>query len=232
MFGNWAHQVFAQGNDIIYLIHGQGSDQRIFKKLQLDSYLRVRYIQYPYIEKGESIYTYAQKITEQIDTSQGVVLIGVSLGGMICMELNKIVKVKQTILISSAKKREELPFQYRLQKFIPIYKIVPASLIKKGALWIQPKVEKAVKNDLLFFQSMLAAKSSIYYKRSIQMITQWDNDSVPKNCFHLHGTRDNTLPIKNIKSDYVIEGGSHMMVYFKAKEVSSIINDLVKDCRP
>jgi hypothetical protein len=40
---------------------------------------------------------------------------------------------------------------------------------------------------------------------------------------HIHGTDDHTLPIKNVKADYIIEGGSHMMVLTRGEEINQLI---------
>jgi len=44
---------------------------------------------------------------------------------------------------------------------------------------------------------------------------------------HIHGDQDRIFPIKNIKPDYVIKGGTHMMVWNRADEISAIINGLL-----
>ncbi|MGK6351614.1 hypothetical protein [Parapedobacter sp. DT-150] len=45
----------------------------------------------------------------------------------------------------------------------------------------------------------------------------------PSNTVHIHGTADRILPFRFVKADYVIPGGSHLMVVNRAKEISDII---------
>jgi hypothetical protein len=45
---------------------------------------------------------------------------------------------------------------------------------------------------------------------------------------HIHGTADDILPIKYTTPNYVIEGGSHFMVYAKAAEIMAFIVTEIK----
>src|ERR1035437_8398144 len=124
--------VISQNITFVYFFPGQGSDERLFSKIKLDSNFRLIYIAYPVPEKRTTLKEYANVISKQIDTNQTYIFIGVSLGGMICTELADIFKPQKIIIISSAKCRKELPFRYRFQKTIPINKIIPGGLIKVG----------------------------------------------------------------------------------------------------
>jgi hypothetical protein len=44
---------------------------------------------------------------------------------------------------------------------------------------------------------------------------------------HIHGTKDHTIPIKNIKADVVIADGSHMMTLTQAQLISEKINEIL-----
>ena len=68
---------------------------------------------------------YARKLIPKIDTSASFILIGVSLGGMVAAELNEILHPLQTIIISSAKNRHELPKRYKFMRVLPLYKLFP-----------------------------------------------------------------------------------------------------------
>jgi surfactin synthase thioesterase subunit len=67
------------------------------------------------------MYSYAKKLSHQIDTTQPFILIGVSLGGMLATEMTDFIQPEKTIIISSAKNKYELPHRYRFQNIVPIY---------------------------------------------------------------------------------------------------------------
>ncbi len=210
----------------IYLISGQGADCRLYEKLQIDSTYEVKCIEYFTPEKDWLMNDFAKALSSQIDTTESFILIGVSLGGMLACEMTSFLAPQQTILISSAKNKYELPSHYRFMHTIPIYKAVPKNTIKGGALFAQSIFEPISKTDSIF-HSMLAAKDPAFLKRTIHMIMQWDREISPNNVIHIHGNNDHTIPAKNVDYDYLIQEGSHMMVRTKAKEISTLIHDIL-----
>ena len=221
---------FSYGNNpiAVYLFPGQGSDERLFVKIELGSGYKIFYIKYPVPYKGATMKDYAIEISKQIDTSQQYIMIGVSLGGMICSELSDILNPEKIIIISSAKCRKELPFRYRFQKAIPLNKIIPGFLVKIGAQILQPIVEPDRNKNKSIFKSMLKSKSSKYYKRTVDLIVNWNRDSCNFNIIHIHGTKDHTIPIRNVKFDYKIDKGSHMMTLTRGDEINNLIHSIFK----
>jgi len=215
---------FGQTVKTIYLLPGQGSDKRIFDSISFDPSYKIVNIEYPIPKKNISLEQYAKIISTRIDTNEVFILIGVSMGGMICCELNDIVNPEKTIIISSAKNRNELPFRYKFQKLVPIYKIMPGKLLLLGAKFLQPIVEPDRNNNKETFKSMLGDKDPKYLKRTIDMIIKWDKQSSSENIIHIHGEKDHTLPIRRLDPDYRIPEGSHMMTLTRAQEINVIIN--------
>ncbi|SMG11363.1 Pimeloyl-ACP methyl ester carboxylesterase [Marivirga sericea] len=214
---------FSQSLPVIYLFPGQGSDERLFDSLKFENHTKIVHIKYPIPEKGSSVKDYAHRISSQIDTSRQYIFIGVSLGGMIISELNDFLSPQQSFIISSAKTRSELPFRYRFQKVIPIYRIVPPKLMLAGAKLLQPIVEPDRNSNKTTFKSMLAAKDPIYMKRTVAMIINWDRKTAKENIIHIHGTKDHTIPLRNVNPTHVIVEGSHMMTLTKPSPINEII---------
>ncbi len=214
----------------IYLIPGQGADERLFKNLKFDtSRFEIHYIKYKTPYKGEDMESYAVRLSNQIDTTKEFCLIGVSLGGMLATEINEILKPKKVIIISGAKCRSELPARYRFQKSIPIYKIVPKQLIKQSSFIAQPLFEPDRKKEKETCVLMLKDKDPTFLKRTIEMIINWDRKSFDSNIIHIHGNNDHTLPVKNIKYNYLINNGSHMMILTQTPEINNIILSVISD---
>lgn len=221
---------FGQNKTTIYCFPGQGSDRRIFDSLTIDTAFIIKIIEYGTPAKNTSLQAFAKKLSEQIDTTQEFILVGVSLGGMICVEIAEFLHPEKTILISSAKNRNELPFSYQFQKKIPLYKVFPGSLLVAGAKALQPIVEPDRKKNKNTFKLMLADKSPLYMKRTIHLLVNWDREVNTQKIYHIHGSNDHTLPLKKIKfPDYVIDKGSHMMTLTRAKEISKVINQIVNE---
>ncbi len=214
---------------LVYLFPGQGSDERIFSKINLDSNFLMVHVAYPIPDRGTTMKEYAYTISQQIDTTGKFVLVGVSLGGMICAELADFLNPDKIIIISGAKCRKELPFRYRFQKAVPLNKIIPKRLIKIGALILQPVVEPDRKQCKPIFVSMLKSKSPAYFKRTVNMIINWDMLLCNDRIIHIHGTNDHTIPFRNVKADYVIENGSHVMTLTRGDEINGILVSILNE---
>ncbi len=93
---------------------------------------------------------------------------------------------------------------------------------------MQPIVEPVQKQYKEIFKSMLNDKDPEFLKRTIGMIINWERVCYSNEIIHIHGDKDNTIPIRNVKYDYLIENGSHMMVLTKGEEISKLINKILK----
>lgn len=221
--------ISAQERTNIYLFPGQGSDCRIFSKLEFDSSrYDVHCFDYGVPFEDESLSDFALRLSNEIDTTKPFVLIGVSLGGMFCTEIAHVLNPRETIIISSAKTLNELPKKYTIQKIIKLYKVIPDDWYKKGALFLQPIVEPDRNNEKECFVSMLNRKSPTYFKRTVKMLINWGRKYCSKEIIHIHGSKDNTIPIEDLTTTYVIEEGSHMMTLTRAEEISTLLNEILE----
>lgn len=213
---------------IAYLISGQGADHRLFDKIELGHRYEIRHIDYITPKENTSLKEYAIQLSDQIDQNRKFILIGVSLGGMLAVEMSQLLNPEKVIIISSAKSRNELPFMYRIQRKVPIYKILSPAISKKGALIVQPIVEPDTKKERETFESMLKDKDPLFLIRTIEMILNWEREEEPEGIVHIHGDSDNTIPIRNVSYDYRIENGSHMMTLTKGIEISELVNKILE----
>jgi len=216
---------------VVYLIPGQGSDARLYKKIALDSVFELRNIDYFTPEKDWNMREFAHQLSKQIDTTTEYSIIGVSLGGMLATEMADFLHPENVIVISSAKDRNEFPFRYRFQKTIPVYKIVPAGLVKLGAKVLQPIVEPDRRKDAATFKSMLRDKDPKFLKRTVKMIMEWDRLDYNQNIIHIHGDIDKTIPARNVAFDYLVEDGSHMMALTRGDLISEILNKILTELK-
>jgi|SaaInlStandDraft_4_1057021.scaffolds.fasta_scaffold40987_1 hypothetical protein len=213
-----------QEKKILYFIPGQGADERLYKNLELDSSLYdVHYIKWEIPSKDDDMNSYAIQLSKQIDTSKKFYLIGASLGGMIATEMNSFLKPEKVIIMSSAKCRTELPAQYKFQRAIPVYRIVPPIILKKSTFIAQPLFEPDRNKEKETCNAMLENLDPIFLKRSIGMIINWKRKDYDPAIIHIHGSNDHTIPIRNVNYTYLIKNGSHMMTLTRAKEIRDII---------
>lgn len=83
-----------------YVFSGLGVDKRVFDNMDFGD-LQVEFVDWITPEKTESLQQYALRLSGCIDT-ENPVLIGLSFGGMIAVEISKVMRCRKTILIASA----------------------------------------------------------------------------------------------------------------------------------
>ena len=81
----------------IYCISGLGSDEKIFARIKVDGYQLV-HIPWLKPEKDEPIEVYAKRMSKYIKDEKPV-LMGLSFGGMMAIEITKLLPVDKLILI-------------------------------------------------------------------------------------------------------------------------------------
>ncbi len=182
----------------------------------------------PTPNEGEMLPEYALRFIPSIDTTQPYTLVGVSLGGMICSELADVLKPKTVIILSSAKCAAELPRRYRFQQHVRFNRVIPVCWYRGGALLLQPLVEPDRNKGKETFKRMLKSKDKVYMKRAVDMIINWQKTTYNPQIIHIHGDNDHTIPLRNVKANYVIAGGSHMMTLTRAKDIEAILYNLLQ----
>lgn len=207
----------------IYLLSGLGADQRVFDFLDLSAY-QVNYINWIAPNENESIGQYAARLTKQIHIANPI-LIGVSFGGMMAMEIGKLIPAEKIILISSAKTRADIPFYYKMIGSLGLNKLMPQRLFKSVnaiTYWffgVETEAEKKLLKDII-------EDTDIHFlKWAIHQIVNWKNKRVSDNVVLIHGTHDHLLP--NRSSDFKINRGGHLMIVNKADEINSLLKQII-----
>lgn len=209
----------------IYCISGFGSNERVFSKLTFPGY-QTHFIKWIIPQKNESISAYAKRLTEQIHHDKPV-LIGLSFGGMMCIEIAKLIPVQKIILISSIKSFHELPLWMRLSGKLKLDKILPLRPIKL----IEPLqdynlgIETIDEKELIHLYRKSINRQ--YSNWAINAILNWKNEHVPRNLFHIHGNKDRIFPLKKVKVDYIVNTGGHLMIMNRFNVVNEYINTVL-----
>jgi hypothetical protein len=208
----------------VYCIPGMGVNERLFRNLKL-THCTIHHIKWESPLKNESLPDYAMRLSKQIDTSQPFVLIGVSFGGMCCVEISKKLKPIKTFIISSSKFHTELPLKITLWKSLPLYRLFKDTFFKNAAMLVKNQFGIFTEEQKNSFRKMLDQAPADYFNGAVDCIVKWKNDIRPENLIHVHGTADRVLPhAKVIGCDYSIKGGTHFMIINKGEEISGIIN--------
>jgi hypothetical protein len=211
----------------IYCISGFGADERVFSKFRFPQH-EIHFIKWITPEKNESIESYAKRLSEQVHHTNPV-LIGLSFGGIMCIEISRQIKTEFIIIISSIKSKDELPLWMQLSGKLKLNRLFPMRSYKliepleNYNLGIKAKPEKAMVHD---YRKNLDID---YSNWAINAILNWKNKTIPENLYHIHGDKDRIFSIKKINPDFIIRDGGHLMIMQKSDEVIKCINSILKN---
>jgi len=206
---------------IIYCISGLGADERVFDNLELAGY-QLRYVPWLKPDKNETIEAYASRMSAHIQHDAPIV-IGVSFGGMMAIEISRFMKLQKLIIVSSIRSTKEMPSwmrmagKIRLNKVIPIKPYTFTERIDNRRLGVSNEQEK------LMVRAYRKKVDPVYLDWAVDKILNWKNDFEPDNLVHIHGDKDRIFPIKKLNPNHVIKAGTHMIIYNRAKDVAACI---------
>jgi pimeloyl-ACP methyl ester carboxylesterase len=209
----------------VYCISGLAADERAFSRLKLEGY-EITCLPWLTPLPNESIAGYAARMSEQIITERPV-LIGLSFGGMMCIEIAKIIPVEKVILISSIKSRSELPFWMKAAGFLRLNKLFPMRSFRL----IEPIENRFIgvtaPDELEMVRHYRRNTPQVYLDWAINQVLKWRNDWQPSNLFHVHGDADRIFPINRLAPTHTINQGGHFMIMSKATEVNAALRQIL-----
>ncbi|MBD1425732.1 alpha/beta hydrolase [Sphingobacterium arenae] len=209
----------------VYIFSGLGVDKRVFQKIDFGN-LNIEFIDWIEPRKDERIEHYAKRISKKIN-AENPILIGLSFGGIIAVEIAKMIAIDKLILIASAKTRKEIPMLYRILGKLKIHNVIPAPFLKSANCISNWFFGAQTPNDKILLKQILEDTDNKFLYWAIDKVVTWENLQIPPNYVHIHGLNDRILPIKNIKTDYKIRGGGHFMTVNKSEEISKLLKKII-----
>lgn len=205
----------------IYYISGFGADERIFAKIDFGEN-ESHFIGWKIPEKKETIESYAGRMAAEI-IHPNPILIGLSFGGMMSIEIAKLITVEKIVLVSSVCCRKELPFYMKLTSALNLNRLIsmkPYGIlepIENRNLGVETKEEKQLLRE---YRKNLNLQ---YSNWAINEVVNWKNEWLPPNYIHIHGTNDHIFPIRNIiNPKYKIKNAGHLLLMNNYQEVNQV----------
>ena len=205
----------------IYIISGLGADKRMFQNFSFEGY-NVIHIDWIFPLENENLQNYALRISKNIKDENSI-LIGLSFGGILSVEISKIKKIKKVFLLSSAKTKFEIPFYYRVLGKLNLLKIIPNSILKRVNYLTYLVFGAKTNFEKNLLKDIIKNTDKHFLKWALHQIMNWKNENYSENIVHIQGDSDLILPHNFIKYDYLIKGGTHFMTLNQSKEIETII---------
>jgi pimeloyl-ACP methyl ester carboxylesterase len=205
----------------LYCISGLGADHSVFQKVKLPDTELVP-VPWPAFSKSDDVASYAQKVSANIPGEKPSIL-GLSFGGMLLMEIAKKRPLDRVFLVSSVKTSSEFAEPSGLLKFVFNTNIVPASFYTMTSSKMDAMFGAKTDEEKALLHKIIKNSDGHFMKWALHALIKWRNDVYPRNTIHIHGTADKIIPPTNVKPDYWIEGGEHLMIYSRADEINRIL---------
>ena len=205
----------------IFIISGLGADHRVFHKMNFQEFEPV-YIHWLEPLKNETIQNYSLRISKQI-TEPNPLVIGISFGGMIAIEVSKFLPFQKLILIASAKSKQEIPLLYRVLGTLKVPLFFPMQWLKKSNRLSYFVFGVTEQEDQKILDAIYNDTSPSYLRWALNAVCTWQNEVVTQNLLHIHGTNDRILYYSNIKNAVPIPNGGHLLPLTETQKLEELI---------
>jgi pimeloyl-ACP methyl ester carboxylesterase len=210
----------------IYCISGLGATAKAFSKLHIDGY-RLQVIEWLPPLPNETIEAYAARMRDAIE-DENPVLMGLSFGGMMCIEIAKQMPVKKIILVSSIKTKSELPLWMKAVAKTRLHKIAP--------MRTNSRITRPIQNYFLGTVTADDREVAIQFRRNadpayvrwaVDKVINWQNSWQHPSTIHIHGNADKMFAIRNVQPTHIIKNGGHFLIMNRADEVSALVSQVL-----
>jgi len=177
---------------------------------------------------NEPIEDYAGRMRTGIQGDRPV-LLGVSFGGMMAIEIAKHLPGARVIIISSIRDRYQLPLWIRMGGRIYPRWLNPQ--MKHPRRWMAFAedyfigVESAEDRRLVTEFQNKVDREFLYW--SIHAIARWRNEWTPNSFYHIHGGKDRMFPLRKVAPMEIVPDGNHLMVFNRAEAISRMLHPLI-----
>lgn len=238
----------------MYCISGLGADHHIFDGLDVPG-VSWAHLSWLMPEGDEALDSYAQRMKAGIsyasqgpalpvgDASQGPaspigdasregpVLLGVSFGGMMAIEIAKLFPAATVILVSSIRNWRQLPFPIKMTAHLGLGKWTPPANCRLLAPIQDYFLGVETRADSQLVREYRGNVDPHYLQWSIRQIAGWRNEWQPAALYHIHGSRDHIFPLNRVEPTHVVEGGGHLMIHNRAEEISGLLAEILAGTR-
>ena len=208
----------------IYGISGLGADKRVFDSLNL--ILEIESLTWIPPEDKEDVGTYASRLCSRINEKEDFILLGVSFGGLVAIEISKILKPKLTILVSSIETADELKTLFSFFGKTKINHILPKQLFvppKSIAYYLFGAKDKKMLSNIL------NDTDRYFAKWAVSAMLNWKNDQKITPILKINGGNDRMINGRVDENTVIIKDGAHFMIVDNSTEVSEIINKRIEE---
>jgi pimeloyl-ACP methyl ester carboxylesterase len=209
----------------VYCISGLGADKHIFHGIMVPG---IRWVYVPWLIPGrdEEIGVYAARMKASIP-EENPVLLGVSFGGMMAIEIAKYLPAATVIIVSSIGHWRQLPVPIKLTKYLGLNRWTPPANLRLLAPFQDYFLGVETSADSRLARGYRGNVDPHLLQWSIRNIASWRNEWRPAHFYHLHGSKDRVFPLSRVEPTHVVAGGGHLMIHNRAPKISLLLGGIL-----
>lgn len=206
-------------NAPIYLIPGMTSDYPVYSRIlpMLPNAFVIDFIQ---PNPRETLVNYASRMASQLPSNSFIG--GVSFGGIVALEVARILRPRGCIVMSSIRHPSELPPWFRVGRLLG-GRCCSSVLGMIG--FAAAMLPKSVCTSTTIRATKLAGMSGRWHRWATLAVIDWKPERSFDVCpvLQIHGTADTTFPIRYTHPDIIVPDGRHALPISHPTETANAI---------
>jgi pimeloyl-ACP methyl ester carboxylesterase len=209
-----------------YFIPGLAADKRVFRHIRLPEGFEAHYLDWIRPENNETLRDYAHRMAEQIDAREPFILIGLSFGGMLAVEIAKKIPPKQLVLIATVPHHTHIPHYYKKAFNWGVHRLASPGVIK-NFVYFKRFFTSESPEDKLIIRQMARDMDHSFIRWAVDAIMKWDAGEELLDCVHIHGTHDEIFPHRYTKPSVSIPKAGHLMIFNRSSDINAVLRKVL-----
>jgi len=207
----------------IYLLSGLTANEYMFKNLIFPDGFTIKFLPWLQNDTNDTLETYAQKLIDTYNVKEGQKILGLSFGGIMASEIQKLCPQEKIIIVSSVSHNNQMPPYYQSHLLFELFKpflkgknTLPDSVLK----WPFEPIDY---QDFCEVKKNIETSNVDHLLWVLEQLSLWEHASKHSNLIQIHGSIDRIFPPNYVNCDYKIKGGGHLMLLNKAAQINPIL---------
>lgn len=217
----------------LILVPGLGVDRRVFYP-QVEAFAGVLIPEWLEPERRETLGHYAERLAAAVrEAERGPVVVGgLSLGGMLALEMSRYLDARAVVLIASCRSPRAVCGPLRLVERFG--RVIPTPVIAAGLALGPLFVGRGggiSPADRTLLGEMVRQVPAPFLRWGARAIMEWPGaEQVAAPVHHIHGGHDWVIPIRRVQPTVIVSGGSHVLNLSHPGEVNGLLRAVLSTC--
>jgi pimeloyl-ACP methyl ester carboxylesterase len=213
----------------LVLLPGLGADEQLFAP-QRKAFPTIEVPAWLDPAPGETLAAFAARMARPLEGGRDLVLGGVSFGGMVALEMARLLQPRAVVLIASCRSGAVIRRYMRALAHVgcrlPIRLMRPSPAAWPVIAWgFGAKTAEA--RDLI--RHFLETRSPAFVQWGLAGLLGWRPNQGPAcPVFHIHGEADRLSPAARVSANRVVPGAGHLLNVTHADEVNAFLSDVLR----